>query len=84
MFYLGFNGDGHIGWLNVTNSFYQALGHDVMNGIAGRSVNINAQQFAIELSRDFDYLRPKFSFLYASGDGNAKQRHGDRVRFHPG
>ena len=78
-FYLGLNGDGHIGWLNVTNSFYQVLGHDVMNGIAGRSVNINAQEFALEVSRDFDYLRPKFSFLYASGDGNA--RNGEATGF---
>ena len=71
-FYFGLNGDGHIGWLNITNSFYEVVGHDVLNGIAGRGVDINAQQFALELSRDFDYLRPKFSFLYASGDSNAK------------
>ena len=71
-FYFGLNGDGHIGWLNITNSFYEVVGHDVLNPIAGRSVDINAQEFAIELSRDFDYLRPKFSFLYASGDSNAK------------
>ena len=71
-FYFGLNGDGHIGWLNITNSFYEVVGHDVMNGLAGRSVDINAQEFAIELSRDFDYLRPKFSFLYASGDSNTK------------
>lgn len=71
-FYFGWNGDGHIGKYNITHSFYQALGRDDANGIAGRSVAINAQMFALEVSQDRDYLRPKLSFLYASGDGNAK------------
>ena len=79
-FYFGLNGDGHIGWLNITNSFYQVVGPptcSTLSRVAG--VDINAQEFAIELSRDFDYLRPKFSFLYASGDGQRAQRHGDGV-----
>lgn len=71
-FYLGWAGDGHIGWLNVTHAFYQVLGHDDLNGIAGRGVDINAQMAALELSRDMDYVRPKLSFFYASGDGNAR------------
>ncbi len=58
-------GDGHIGWLNVTHAFYEVLGRDDKNGIAGHGVDINAQMFALELSRDYDYLRPKFSFFYA-------------------
>lgn len=73
--YLGWAGDGHIGWLNITHAFYEVLGRDDHNGIAGRPVSVNAQMFALELSRDYDYLRPKFSFLYASGDSNAKDSH---------
>jgi hypothetical protein len=71
-YYLGLNGDGHIGWLNITNSFYQAFGRDQDNGIAGHAVDINAQEVALELSVDHDYLRPKFSLFYASGDSNPR------------
>ena len=74
-FYFGLAGDGHIGWLNVTHAFYEVLGRDDKNGIAGRAVDVNAQMFAIELSRDYDFLRPKVSFLYASGDRKATDSH---------
>jgi hypothetical protein len=67
-FYLGFTGDGHIGSLNINHAFYQALGHDTRNPIAGRRTEINAQMAAIELSRDRDWLRFKGSFFWASGD----------------
>ena len=76
-FYLGWAGDGHIGWLNVSHAFYQVFGHDDFNGIAGRGVDINAQFFALELSRDMDYLLPKIYFLYASGDGDARDGEGN-------
>jgi hypothetical protein len=71
-YYFGLNGDGHIGWLNLTNSFYEAIGRDYDNGIAGHAVNINAQEAAFELSVDHDYLRPKFSLFYASGDSHPR------------
>lgn len=71
-FYAGWTGDGHIGWVNITHAFYWAFGRDQLNNIAGRKVDINAQMFALELSYDKDYIRPKFSFLYASGDNKAK------------
>jgi len=67
-YYLGWAGDGHIGWLNITHQFYQVLGHDSLSQIAGRSTDLNAQMFALELSTDLDWLRPKVSFLWASGD----------------
>jgi hypothetical protein len=68
--YLGWNGDGHIGRLNITHSFYQALGHDSHNPIAGRRVDINAQMAAVELSEDRDWFRFRGSFFWASGDKN--------------
>jgi Carboxypeptidase regulatory-like domain len=65
--YLGWTGDGHIGWLNLTHAFYEALGNDSMNPIAGRPVTINAQMAATELSVDKDWIRFKGSLFYASG-----------------
>ena len=67
-YYLGWTGDGHIGRLNLTHAFYQVLGEDSFNGIAGRRVSINAQMAALELSLDKDWLRFKLSGFYASGD----------------
>jgi hypothetical protein len=69
-FYLGWAGDGHIGRLNLTHQFYEVLGTESFNPIAGRSVDINAQFFALELSYDQDYLRYRASFAWASGDNN--------------
>lgn len=66
--YLGWAGDGHIGDLNITHAFYWALGHDSMNPLANSPQVINAQMFAIELSKDFDWLRFRTSFFWASGD----------------
>ena len=67
-FYIGWAGDGHIGWLNVNHAFYQVLGTDDRNPIAGQEVDINAQMAALELSFDRDWLRFKGSFFWASGD----------------
>ena len=53
-YYLGWTGDGHIGWLNIDNAFYQVFGEDGLNGIAGRRVQISAQMAALELSIDKD------------------------------
>ncbi len=69
-YYLGWGGDGHIGRLNLTHQFYEALGHDDFNGLAGRPENINAQMAAAEASYDFDWARYTASFFYASGDGH--------------
>jgi Carboxypeptidase regulatory-like domain len=68
--YLGWAGDGHIGWLNVNHAFYQALGNDSFNPLAGRPVTIDARMAALELSVDKDWARFKTSVFYASGDGN--------------
>lgn len=67
-YYLGWAGDGHIGLYNISHAFYEALGTDSFNPIAGRKTSINAQQAAIEVSRDRDWLRFKGSFFFASGD----------------
>jgi hypothetical protein len=69
--YLGWGGDGHIGRFNISHQFYQALGRDEFNGLAGRGVDINAQMAALEISYDRDWARYKVSALYASGDEHA-------------
>ena len=74
-YYLGWTGDGHIGWLNIDHAFYQVLGEDSLNGIAGRRVDINAQMAAVELSVDKNWLRYKLSFFYASGDDDPTDSH---------
>jgi hypothetical protein len=68
--YIGWTGDGHIGPLNLTHAFYQALGNDSFNPIAARPVTINAQMAALELSIDKDWIRFKGSAFYASGSGD--------------
>lgn len=71
-YYLGWTSNGHIGRINVSHAFYQALGHDDFNTIAGRRVDINAQMAALELSVDKDWIRFRGSFFYASGDDNPR------------
>jgi hypothetical protein len=68
--YVGVNGDGHLGRLNLTNSYYYAFGRDDRNPIAGRSVHISSQMTATEASIDHDYLRFRGSFFWAQGDKN--------------
>ena len=69
-YYLGFATDGHIGLHNINSAFYQVLGHDTHNPIAGRKTSINAQMAAFEYSRDRDWLRYKASLFWSSGDGD--------------
>ncbi|MFL6374005.1 MAG: carboxypeptidase-like regulatory domain-containing protein, partial [Pyrinomonadaceae bacterium] len=70
-YYVGFNGDGHIGRLNLSHSYYFAFGHDTFNEIAGKPVEIRAHMAALEASMDYNWLRYRASFFYASGDKNA-------------
>src|SRR5437867_3552310 len=71
-YYLGWTGDGHIGRLNLTHAFYQVIGADDFNQIANRRVTINAQMAAAEFSYDIDWLRPKLSVFYGSGDSDPR------------
>lgn len=68
--YLGISGDGHIRRLNLSHSYYYALGRDDRNPIAGRSVRIKSQMAAVEASLDKDYFRFRGSFFWAQGDKN--------------
>ena len=70
--YIGLTGNGHIGRINVSNAFYQVLGHDDLNPIAGRYVSIDAQMAALELSYDKDWMRFRTSFFFSSGSRNPR------------
>lgn len=69
-YYLGWASNGHIGRINLSHAFYQVLGHDDFNPIAGRRVDINARMAALEVSADKDWVRYRASFFYASGDSS--------------
>jgi hypothetical protein len=68
--YLGVSGDGHLGRLNLSHSYYYAFGKDERNPIAGREVRIRSHMAAVEASVDFDYLRFRGSVFGAQGDSN--------------
>ncbi len=68
--YVGLSGDGHLGKLNLSHSYYFAFGNDDRNPIAGREVSVRSHMAAVEASVDRDYLRFKGSFFWAQGDSN--------------
>jgi hypothetical protein len=68
--YLGYNGDGHFGRLNLTTSLYYARGEESASVFALGSSDISAYFAAAEFSLDYDWIRPRLSLLYASGDDN--------------
>jgi hypothetical protein len=68
--YLGYNGDGHFGRLNLTASTYLAVGSETASPFTGKQANILAGFAALEASMDFDWIRPRLSALYGSGDSN--------------
>jgi hypothetical protein len=66
--YLGYNGDGHIGPWNLTLSAYYAFGSETPATFSNLESDIRAGFVAAEASRDFDWIRARGTFVYASGD----------------
>lgn len=66
--YVGYNGDGHIGRLNLTASAYYAFGNEDPAIFSGRKSDIRAGFAAVEAGMDFSWIRLRISGLYASGD----------------
>ncbi len=66
--YLGYNGDGHFGRLNLTASAYYAIGEENHGTFTDTESDIQAYFLAAEASMDFDWLRLSASVLYGSGD----------------
>lgn len=72
--YVGINGDGHFGRLNLTHSVYGAVGNISANPFTSRtrpeSAKIRSYFAAVEPSMDFSWIRLRGQALYASGDGD--------------
>ena len=66
--YVGYNGDGHIGRWNVSASAYYAFGKETPATFVDHESDISAAFAALELSRDFDWLRVKATGVYGSAD----------------
>lgn len=67
--YIGYNGDGHFGRLNLTASAYYLFG-DNIGTFTGRDSDLEAGFAAAEASMDFDWIRVRASAAYASGDSD--------------
>ncbi len=66
--YVGYNGDGHIGPWNLSTSFYYAFGKEELSVFSGLKSDISAAFAALEVSRDFDWVRIRGTFVFGSGD----------------
>jgi hypothetical protein len=66
--YLGLNGDGHFGRVNLTASLYFAAGEAEPGTFTDRKEDVRALFFAAEAGMDFDWIRTRVSLLYSSGD----------------
>jgi len=68
--YLGLNGDGHVGRWNISASGYYAFGDETPSVFVDANTDISAFFGALEVSRDFDWIRLKGTAVYGSGDGD--------------
>jgi hypothetical protein len=76
--YLGYNGDGHFGRVNLTVSSYWEFGHQTHNqfGTPGNNgADVSGFFIAGEPSIDFDWIRLRASGLIASGADNPQSSH---------
>jgi hypothetical protein len=76
--YFGYSVDGHVGKWNLTGSLYELLGVEEQSEFGVSHTKVEANFAAVELSRDFDWIRVRASGLYASGDSDPfdKTAHG--------
>ena len=66
--YVGYNGEGRIGRFNISASAYYAFGSEEPSTFTTRESDISAAFAALEVSRDFDWIRARATFVYGSGD----------------
>lgn len=66
--YLGYNGDGHLGRLNLSAAAYYAIGRGDTGVFVDEEVDIRAYFAAFEAGMDLDWRRLRLSALYASPD----------------
>jgi hypothetical protein len=68
--YFGSSLDGHIDRVNLSATVYYALGREHDGVFSGVPASIRAGFAAVEAGIDFDWIRTRASFLYASGDAD--------------
>ncbi|MBV9827910.1 MAG: hypothetical protein JO001_19945 [Alphaproteobacteria bacterium] len=77
--YLGYNGDGHFGRINLTTSAYWENGSVSHNQLSlnpsNNGAHVNGFFVAAEPSLDIDFARLRLSGLYASGARNPTSGH---------
>jgi hypothetical protein len=76
--YLGYNGDGHFGRVNLTVSSYWEYGnqsHNQFGPALNSGATVNGFFAAAEPSIDFDWVRWRLSALYASGASHPQSGH---------
>ena len=76
--YLGYNGDGHFGRVNLTVSGYWEFGdqsHNQFGPAQNNGGTVNGFFAAAEPSIDFDWVRWRVSALYASGASHPQSGH---------
>lgn len=66
--YLGYNGDGHLGRVNLSGSLYYALGQESSGTFNDSGTDVRAFFAAAEASMDFDWIRVRLAGAHASGD----------------
>ncbi len=66
--YVGLSGDGHYRRLNVTASIYGVMGRADRGLFVERKQSVRAAFAALEVSRDFSWLRVRASGAYGSAD----------------
>jgi hypothetical protein len=72
--YFGYSADGHFDRLNISTSLYYAYGEQESTRLRAVDEEVRAWFIATELSLDFDWFRPRFSFLWSSGDDDPFDR----------
>lgn len=68
--YLGYNGDGHLGRLNLTASLYAAAGRNAPGVMNDQTTSVRATFAAFEAGIDMDWIRLRATAVHASGDRN--------------
>jgi hypothetical protein len=66
--YLGYAAEGHVKTFNVSLTTYYAVGDESPSVFTNQDSDIAAGMAALELSRDYDWIRPRLSLMHGSAD----------------
>ncbi len=80
MTFVGYNGDGHLGRLNLTTSVYYAFGDETPSVLVNQKVDISALFAAAGIVDGLRLIRRRVSLLYGSGDDDPFDDEANRFR----